>query len=105
MQANEDMVGTSGACATWSGRSVAKRWPRLRPAPTSTPVASGASIAHQPVKAAKKRGYVTRDELGEVIPPEKFHPEQIEDVVVQPTEMGICCIEAGYDLGVPMSWN
>src|SRR3712207_2650865 len=41
------------------------------------------------IKLAKKRGYVTYDELNEVLPSEEFSSEQIEDVLGQLSEMGI----------------
>ncbi len=46
------------------------------------------------IKAAKKRGYVTYDELNEVLPSEEFSSEQIEDVLAQLNEMGINVIES-----------
>ncbi|WP_457093296.1 RNA polymerase sigma factor RpoD [Microvirga sp. P5_D2] len=46
------------------------------------------------IKLAKKRGYVTYDELNEVLPPEEFNSEQIEDVLGQLSEMGINVVEA-----------
>ena len=41
------------------------------------------------IKLAKRRGYVTYDELNEVLPFEKFSSEQIKDVINQLAEMGI----------------
>ncbi|MGO4386368.1 RNA polymerase sigma factor RpoD [Microvirga sp. 2YAF29] len=46
------------------------------------------------IKLAKKRGYVTYDELNEVLPPEEFSSEQIEDVLGQLSEMGINVVES-----------
>src|ERR687893_1467451 len=46
------------------------------------------------IKLAKKRGYVTYDELNEVLPSEEFSSEQIEDVLGQLSEMGINVVEA-----------
>jgi RNA polymerase primary sigma factor len=46
------------------------------------------------IKLAKKRGYVTYDELNEVLPSEEFTSEQIEDVLGQLSEMGINVIES-----------
>ena len=46
------------------------------------------------IKLAKKRGYVTYDELNEVLPSEEFSSEQIEDVLGQLTEMGINVVES-----------
>jgi len=41
------------------------------------------------VKLAKKRGYVTLDELDEILPPDEFSLEQIDDVHSQLSELGI----------------
>ncbi len=46
------------------------------------------------IKLAKKRGYVTYDELNGVLPSEEFTSEQIEDVLGQLSEMGINVIES-----------
>ncbi len=49
------------------------------------------------IKLAKKRGYVTYDELNGVLPSEEFTSEQIEDVLGQLSEMGINVIESEDD--------
>jgi RNA polymerase primary sigma factor len=46
------------------------------------------------IKLAKKRGFVTYEELNGVLPSEEFTSEQIEDVLGQLSEMGINVIEA-----------
>jgi RNA polymerase primary sigma factor len=46
------------------------------------------------IKLAKKRGYVTYDELNEVLPSEEFTSEQIEDVLGQLSELGINVVES-----------
>jgi hypothetical protein len=46
------------------------------------------------IRLAKKRGYVTYDELNAVLPSEEFTREQIEDVLGQLNEMGITVVEA-----------
>ncbi|MBB3809431.1 RNA polymerase sigma factor RpoD [Pseudochelatococcus contaminans] len=46
------------------------------------------------VKLAKKRGFVTYDELNEVLPSEEFTSEQIEDILAQLSEIGINVIES-----------
>ena len=46
------------------------------------------------IKSARKRGYVTYDELNDVLPSEEFSSEQIEDVLGQLSEMGINVVEA-----------
>ena len=46
------------------------------------------------IKAAKKRGYVTHDEIIKVLPEEEFTSEQIEDVLAQLSEVGVNVIES-----------
>src|SRR6185295_9844739 len=45
------------------------------------------------IKTAKKRGYVTIDELNQVLPSETTSPDQIEDIYAMLNEMGINVIE------------
>jgi len=45
------------------------------------------------VARAKKRGYITYDELNEALPQDQWTSEQIEDVMAQLSEMGINIIE------------
>jgi len=47
----------------------------------------------QMISAAKKRGYVTHEEINKVLPSEEFTSEQIEDVLSQISEMGINVID------------
>ena len=46
------------------------------------------------MKAAKKRGFVTYDELNAVLPSEEVNSEQIEDTLAMLNEMGINVIES-----------
>lgn len=46
------------------------------------------------ITAAKKRGYVTYDELNEVVPSDQVSSEKIEDIMSMLSEMGINVIEA-----------
>ncbi|HAQ35042.1 MAG TPA: RNA polymerase sigma factor RpoD, partial [Alphaproteobacteria bacterium] len=46
------------------------------------------------IKSAKKRGYVTHDELVQVLPEDEFTSEQIEDVLAKLSEMGVNVIDA-----------
>ena len=46
------------------------------------------------IKAAKKRGYVTYDQLNDVMPSEEVTSEQIEDVLAMLNEMGINVVES-----------
>lgn len=52
-----------------------------------------ASAVKKMIKLAKKRGYVTYDELNEVMPSEEVSSEQIEDIMAMLSEMGISVIE------------
>ncbi|MEJ1160430.1 RNA polymerase sigma factor RpoD [Prosthecomicrobium sp. N25] len=45
------------------------------------------------IKSAKKRGFVTYDELNDVLPSEEVTSEQIEDILAMLNEMGINVIE------------
>ena len=46
------------------------------------------------IRAAKKRGYVTVDELNEVLPSDQVDPDKIEDIMSMLSEMGINVVEA-----------
>jgi RNA polymerase primary sigma factor len=46
------------------------------------------------IKQAKKRGYVTHDELNAVLPSEEVSSDQIEDIYAMLNEMGINVVEA-----------
>ncbi len=46
------------------------------------------------ISVARERGYITYDELNEVLPPDQVSSEQIEDVMSMLSEMGINIIEA-----------
>src|SRR5262245_44816994 len=46
------------------------------------------------IKAAKKRGYVTYEQLNAVLPSEEVTSEQIEDILAMLNEMGINVIES-----------
>jgi RNA polymerase primary sigma factor len=45
------------------------------------------------IRTAKKRGYVTHDEINAVLPSEEVNSEQIEDVLAMFSEMGVNVIE------------
>ncbi|MFD1696409.1 RNA polymerase sigma factor RpoD [Roseibium aestuarii] len=46
------------------------------------------------IKTAKKRGYVTYDELNEVLPSEQVSSEKIEDIMAMLSDMGINVIDS-----------
>src|SRR5262252_4714644 len=45
------------------------------------------------VRSAKKRGYVTHDQINSVLPSEEVNSEQIEDVLAMFSEMGVNVVE------------
>ena len=45
------------------------------------------------IRTAKKRGYVTVDEINSVLPSEEVNSEQIEDVLAMFSEMGVNVVE------------
>src|SRR6266481_7404353 len=45
------------------------------------------------IRSAKKRGYVTHDQINSVLPSEEVNSEQIEDVVAMFSEMGVNVVE------------
>ena len=45
------------------------------------------------IRSAKKRGYVTHDQINSVLPSEKVNSEQIEDVLAIFSEMGVNVVE------------
>ncbi len=46
------------------------------------------------IKVAKSRGYVTYDELNEVLPPEEVSPDQIEDIMTMFSDLGVNVVDA-----------
>ena len=51
------------------------------------------SAVKKMIAEAKERGYITYDQLNQVLPPEQVSSEQIEDVMSMLSEMGINVIE------------
>src|ERR671912_474124 len=49
------------------------------------------------IARAKKRGYVTYDELNEALPQDQMSSEQIEDVMSAISEMGVNIVETADD--------
>ena len=70
------------------------------PAETAAPSSDGPVLdmnnaaVKKLIKVAKKRGYVTYDELNEVLPSDEVSSEQIEDTMSMLTEMGINVVES-----------
>jgi hypothetical protein len=69
-------------------RGSSEKMEALRPSDGTVLDLSDAAV-RQMIKLAKKRGYVTYDELDEVLAFEKFSLEQIEDVLDQLSAIGI----------------
>jgi RNA polymerase primary sigma factor len=46
------------------------------------------------IKVAKARGYVTYDELNEVMPPDEVSPDHIEDIMTMFSDLGINVVDA-----------
>lgn len=53
----------------------------------------GEKAIKQLLAQGKKRGYITYEELNEVLPEEKLNSEQIEDIMVMISDMGINVVE------------
>ncbi len=85
----------------WSGLA----WPKMEPRDgeedkkpgesTDAPLLDLSDAAvKKMIKAAKKRGYVTIEELNEVMPAATFTSDQIEDIYSMLNEMGINVVES-----------
>jgi hypothetical protein len=48
------------------------------------------------IRNAKKRGYVTHDQINSVLPSEEVNSEQIEDVLAMFSEMGVNVVETEH---------
>jgi RNA polymerase primary sigma factor len=51
------------------------------------------TIVKKVIEVAKNRGYVTFDELNDVLPSDQTSPEEIEDIMARVTEVGIDIVE------------
>ena len=90
--------------ATWKPIATAPRdisrplllYPRPHPVavqPSEEPLLDLADPAvRRMIRLVKERGYITCQDLYEVLPPEEFTPEQIEDVLSNFSEMGVTVI-------------
>jgi RNA polymerase primary sigma factor len=61
--------------------------------PDGSPLDLSDAAVKRMIKAAKKRGYVTMDELNEVMPSQEVSGDQIEDIMSMLSEMGINVVE------------
>jgi RNA polymerase primary sigma factor len=61
--------------------------------PDGSPLDLSDAAVKRMIKAAKKRGYVTMDELNEVLPSQEVSGDQIEDIMAMLNDMGINVVE------------
>jgi RNA polymerase primary sigma factor len=61
--------------------------------PDGSPLDLSDAAVKRMIKAAKKRGYVTMDELNEVLPSDQTDPDKIEDIMSMLSDMGINVVE------------
>ncbi len=102
------MATKSAAAKTAPGKPVPGRPPKAaQPKDAETPDKDGAETADAPlpvldlsdaavkkmIKQAKKRGYVTYEQLNAVMPSEEVTSEKIEDMLAMMNEMGINVVE------------
>jgi RNA polymerase primary sigma factor len=57
------------------------------------------------IKVAEKRGYVTIDELNQVLPDGEISSEQIEDIYAMLNDMGINVIDEVPERGGRPDWH
>src|SRR5712671_7179912 len=62
--------------------------------PDSPPIDLWDDAVKKLIRVAKKRGYVTHDQINALVPSEEVKSEQIEDILVMFSEMGVNVVEA-----------
>src|SRR5882672_8655888 len=62
--------------------------------PDSPPIDLWDDAVKKLIRGAKKRGYVTHDQINALVPSEEVKSEQIEDILVMFNEMGVNVVEA-----------
>ena len=85
-------VATQKSTAPKEGETPEKDGPETPDAPLPLLDLSDAAVKKM-IKQAKKRGYVTYEQLNSVMPSEEVTSEQIEDVLAMMSEMGINVVE------------
>src|SRR5258708_30515151 len=63
------------------------------PPPDSPPIDLWDDAVKKLIRGAKKRGYVTHDQINALVPSEEVKSEQIEDILVMFSEMGVNVVE------------
>src|SRR6266446_4389719 len=61
--------------------------------PDSPPIDLWDDAVKKLIRGAKKRGYVTHDQINALVPSEEVKSEQIEDILVMFSEMGVNIVE------------
>jgi RNA polymerase primary sigma factor len=61
--------------------------------PDSPPIDLWDDAVKELIRGAKKRGYVTHDQINALVPSEEVQSEQIEDILVMFSEMGVNIVE------------
>src|SRR5260370_14755737 len=61
--------------------------------PDSPPIDLWDGAVKELICGAKKRGYVTHDQINALVPSEEVQSEQIEDILVMFSEMGVNVVE------------
>ncbi|MGO9399341.1 MAG: RNA polymerase sigma factor RpoD, partial [Xanthobacteraceae bacterium] len=90
--ASKVKVATQKSAAPKEGEAPEKDGPETPDAPLPLLDLSDAAVKKM-IKQAKKRGYVTYEQLNSVMPSEEVTSEQIEDVLAMMSEMGINVVE------------
>src|SRR5690348_10373831 len=85
-------VATQKLAPSKEGEAPEKDGPETPDAPLPLLDLSDAAVKKM-IKQAKKRGYVTYEQLNSVMPSEEVTSEQIEDVLAMMSEMGINVVE------------
>jgi RNA polymerase primary sigma factor len=90
--ASKVKVATQKSAPPKDGETPEKDGPETPDAPLPLLDLSDAAVKKM-IKQAKKRGYVTYEQLNSVMPSEEVTSEQIEDVLAMMSEMGINVVE------------
>ena len=90
--ASKTKVATQKSAQPKDGETPEKDGPETPDAPLPLLDLSDAAVKKM-IKQAKKRGYVTYEQLNSVMPSEEVTSEQIEDVLAMMSEMGINVVE------------
>ena len=87
------MLRPLGESKEWRQRKRKRSRPNARRATDGPLLDLSDDAVKKMIKAAKKRGYVTMDELNSVLPSEEVTSEQIEDTMAMLSDMGINVVE------------